>query len=539
MSETKSGDTPKDTGAAAAQDVTEAAAEEAGRVDDQLSNAQDERQTSEVEETTQASEPQQGSGFAATALKYLLIILVVFGLSLWLAPKLMPYMPASIAKHMQPGQAVLDERLAAMDAAIAEQSEAAEQVAALKAQTEALTERLAAAEAAAEAAKVEAEAAQQAAEAATANAAGGGAAADIVAAARDAAREAAATAETAQVAATEAGKVASAATRDTASLARQMTSFEARLADTTEELGGLSASLANTSGAAGGATPELAAAFSALKARVDGLVDQAASSEFLTQTDAERFATLDDLRSSRLAIEAELRAAVPDPSAVATDSDLKLMSEDTDQKISSLSERIDSVAATAEQATATASEAASTTAEAVGRVDTAIRGASLRSAIAALKSRIDHGSPFETQLTEIEALTGNAAPDALHAVASGGVDPAGALSRSFAVPAQEAIAADIKTRAGDGIASQAGAWLQGQVAGRPSAEQAGESVPAIVSRIDARLGEGDLSAALAEAETLPEESKAALAEWLDKLRSRVAADQAFGEFANGLGGEQG
>jgi hypothetical protein len=78
-------------------------------------------------------------------------------------------------------------------------------------------------------------------------------------------------------------------------------------------------------------------------------------------------------------------------------------------------------------------------------------------------------------------------------------------------------------------------WLRSQVAGRPTTEQPGDSVGAITSRIAARVGEGNLTAALAGVETLPAHAQAGLGGWLDQLRARVAADRALADWRAQIG----
>ena len=53
--------------------------------------------------------------------------------------------------------------------------------------------------------------------------------------------------------------------------------------------------------------------------------------------------------------------------------------------------------------------------------------------------------------------------------------------------------------------------------------QAGDDVPAIVSRIDGALAEDDPKTALEEWQTLPEDSKAASQAWADKARAILLA----------------
>ena len=431
-------------------------------------------------------------------------------------------------------QQILDDRLAGIDQKVATQLGAVDQATtAMEARIADLTARLEAAEAAAAAAKEEAAAARAAAQESANAATGNVVAEEVVVKAEAAARDAAQTAATATTAATEAGKVASAATRDTASLARRMTTFEARMNTLTEEMRALNESLAGVGpGADGEASPEIAAAFAALQARVEGLGEQMAQSgQFVTQDDAAGFATQDDLRSARTALTAEMGEALgqfPAPAEVATATDLNALRSGLTSRVDDLSDRV----AKAENA---ATEAATASTSAVGQVEGAIRDASLRSAVAALLSRMQNGVAYANALDEIERLTGTAPPEGLSAPAGSGVATADWLLRGWGRRAQAALAAEIQANADDGILGQAGARLRSVVSGRPKSEQEGDDVASIVSRVEARLKDGALDQALAEAESLPDAPRAALGDWLERLQARVSADNAAQAYIASLG----
>ena len=61
------------------------------------------------EEAHHEDDGHHGSGFAATALKFLIIVLVVFAVAAWLVPRAAPWLPAPLAKHLMPGQQLLDD----------------------------------------------------------------------------------------------------------------------------------------------------------------------------------------------------------------------------------------------------------------------------------------------------------------------------------------------------------------------------------------------------------------------------------------------
>ena len=492
-----------------------------------------------------------GSGLAATALKLLILILIIFGLSLWLVPMAAPHLPTSIAKHIMPGKQVTEARFAAIE----EQVEANSNVAvgdlqALRDEIATLQSRLEAAEGTATTAQEEAVAARTAAEASAGAASSSTAAESVVADARAAAKEAAEAADTATAAATEAGKVASAATRDTASLARQMTSFEARLSGLKTEIESIGENLAAAAQDDGASSGEITAAFATLKARVDSLAAQEPDlSAYIRRDESDGFATQDDLRSARTALGAELEAALaalPGGGALATPADVAELHVNVDGQISALTTQIATVEAKADDAVATsqaaktaAAKAEASSTEAVNTVAGAIQGASVKSASAALLSRMNSGLSFSAALDEIVQHTGAKVPDALSSVAASGLPTAEQLISRFSPLAPKAIAADLKAKSGDGAIDQASARLESIFSGRPKSAQEGDSTGAILSRVEANLTKVDLASALGEAEALSDAAKSGLGGWLDDLRSRVEAEAAAETFIAEVGGSQG
>lgn len=367
--------------------------------------------------------------FAATALTYLVGVIVVASATLWAAPKVAPHVPASIGQYLMPGQLQTGAEIETLRQQLAEQAAQSEaRMAELQTRLDAAAARL-------------------------------DALPDPEAAAGNSA---------------EALKLAQDAGAQVAALKTQADSNAAELAGLRDSVSAVNAVLSGANGTA--APAELAAAVAGINARIENLSQSAATR--------------------------------PDLDAV--------------------SARIDALEANA----AAAGEAQS---KALGEVSTAIRQASLRSAVAALTSHLEGGRPYEAPLNEIVALTGSEAPAALTGAAAGGLSTPASLDASFGPRAQAAVSADVQARAGEGASSQVMGWLRAQVTGRPTFEQAGDDVGAITSRIAARLREGALAEALAEAETLPQPSQEALGPWLDRLRARVEAGAALSTWLTEIG----
>ena len=528
-----------------ASDRPDDVAETVDKVEETVADAV-ETAKDEAEQAADATDPQTdhseehhdedrgGSTFAGMALRFLILVIVVFGLSLWLVPMIAPHVPASVAKHIMPGQQELDMRLAAMDDKIAaQQGVAPADLEKMQLEIAELTKRLAAAE--------EASAAANAALAqAGSRTEDGSASADALNAAQSAAADAADVAKSATAAATEANQTAIAASEGVAAAGRRISEVESQLDALNASLSALNEALATTPGE--GSTPELAAAFSALQARVDGLSDRLAAGSVLTATEAERFVTHSDLRSTRSTLETDLKTQIerlPDPAEIVTVKDFDSLRAAIDGKITDLSTRIATTEKGANDAATSAAAAAEASETAIADVRAAIRTASLRAATAAMASQLQNGLPFAGALTEIQELTETPAPDALSAVAETGVATTAALLASFGPAAQSAIAADIRAEAGDGLLDQTWAQTRSLVAGRPKSEQDGDSTSAILSRVEAKLQSGSASDAFAEAGTLSDSAKAALGEWLVTLGSRVAADSAAENYIAAAFGQQG
>ncbi|MEX0406005.1 mitofilin family membrane protein [Aquibium sp. LZ166] len=152
-------------------------------------------------------------------------------------------------------------------------------------------------------------------------------------------------------------------------------------------------------------------------------------------------------------------------------------------------------------------------------------GAALAIAAAGLKSAIDRGDPFMTELETFAAV----APDApevaaLRDLAATGVPTRTAIAAQFDEVAARMIAA------ADPVAEDAGYFgrlldsMSSLVSVRPIGEVEGEGVGPTVARMEAAIDGGNYARAIAEYETLPEASKAAGADFVAGVRARQSAD---------------
>jgi hypothetical protein len=158
--------------------------------------------------------------------------------------------------------------------------------------------------------------------------------------------------------------------------------------------------------------------------------------------------------------------------------------------------------------------------------------AALVVAVGTLRAAVERGGPFAPELRTALALglpAEAAAP--LSAVAERGLPTQGQIAQRFAALAPSLVKAAPAAGAAGGILDRLAASAQNLVRVRPIGEAAGDDVPTVVSRIEAKLGRGDLAGGLADFDKLPEPVRAIGASWATEARSRHAADEALRRLA--------
>lgn len=162
------------------------------------------------------------------------------------------------------------------------------------------------------------------------------------------------------------------------------------------------------------------------------------------------------------------------------------------------------------------------------QLDAPSRQIDLARAIAAagLKSAIDRGGPF---MSELEAFA-SVAPDdpavaELRDLAARGVPSRADLVAGFSDAASKAIAAADPGDPEAGLVDRLMSSAMSVVKVRKVGDVAGDSAEAIVARAETRLINGDLDAALAEWNTLPEASLAATADYGEALAARARSEK--------------
>lgn len=397
-----------------------------------------------------AHDEHERSGFAATALGWLVGALVIAALTLWLAPKAAPHLPAGIAQWLQPGAAETEARIAALESRIEDTRLSIE-------------DRVAQLEAAAT----------------------GGSGGDLAAEIERISGEIEGLAgqigsdPAVQAELENAGNALGA-------LASRADATEANLVSIREEIAAMAEALAAADGGEGPSSDELSAAVAQLQSRAENV---AGSVETLRTDLSERIGEVDERLTSGLG---ELRASLDEAAS-------------------------DAAAAAEKQA---AAEAAARRSE----------------AFAALADALDKGA-YADELAAAEEVAGSSAPEALAGPAAEGVAKTSVLSAELQPVARRAVAEEIQAEGGDDPLSQVMTIVRSNVLSRPVAETEGDDIGAVLSRVDARLKEGDAAAAMTELETLPEEARASLGTWYDRLKERAAAERALAEWRQSAGSD--
>lgn len=164
----------------------------------------------------------------------------------------------------------------------------------------------------------------------------------------------------------------------------------------------------------------------------------------------------------------------------------------------------------------------------------AARDAVGRAALSQVMAALDTGQPFGSALDELAAITGVAPPEALAQVAPEGAPTLAGLQSEFPAAARAALDAALRAAVEDGSMNRFTAFLRTQLGTRSLEPKAGDDPDAILSRAEDALRKGQIAAALAELDTLPEAAKPALTEWRDMAETRLAALEAGADLAAAL-----
>lgn len=150
-------------------------------------------------------------------------------------------------------------------------------------------------------------------------------------------------------------------------------------------------------------------------------------------------------------------------------------------------------------------------------------------ALADLKSAVDAGRPFKSELDVVKAAAPKGALDlaVLDGFVAKGVPSVVQLRERWPAALRAMTDADAKRTGGTGVFDRLLAHATSVVRVRPAGETAGVDLAALASRVEARLGAGDLPGALVAWKALPDDARTASAAWGAALEARVTVDKAL------------
>lgn len=219
---------------------------------------------------------------------------------------------------------------------------------------------------------------------------------------------------------------------------------------------------------------------------------------------------------------AAIAAAVAQMQAALQEQSAELAAQQAEN--AAMSAEIQDIAAAAEDRIAAAE----------ARAEARVGGATAQAALGQLRIAVATGAPFAGALADVAAGTGVEVPEALQAAAATGVPTLDHLQSAFPTAARAALPIAIRETAGEGTMNRVTAFLQSQIGGRSLEPQEGGSPDAILSRAEAAMQSGDVTAALTEIAALPAPAQEVLAAWVADAERRVAATDAMAEFAAAL-----
>lgn len=182
-------------------------------------------------------------------------------------------------------------------------------------------------------------------------------------------------------------------------------------------------------------------------------------------------------------------------------------------------------------------ESASAEAQALqSGAEAAARTAMTRAAMTRLQAALEAGGPYAVALDDLAASTGQEMPEALRAQAATGVPSLADLRTRYPDAARAALDASIRAGLPEdaGPMDRVGAFLRSQTGARSTSPRDGDDPDAVLSRAEAALAGGDLTATFAALDTLPEAGRAAMSDWRSAAETRQTALQAAATLAAAL-----
>lgn len=168
------------------------------------------------------------------------------------------------------------------------------------------------------------------------------------------------------------------------------------------------------------------------------------------------------------------------------------------------------------------------------RVAAETRAALARAAVGRIAAAAESGTPFAGALGDLEGVE---IPPALSAAAATGIPTLAALRDSFPAAARAALEASLHADMGETWTDRVTSFLRSQTGARSLTPREGTDPDAVLSRAEAALAAGDLTATLAELSGLPPAGQEAMAPWIAEAEARVAGTAAIAALSATVDGQ--
>lgn len=269
-------------------------------------------------------------------------------------------------------------------------------------------------------------------------------------------------------------------------------------------------------------TSQLQAALDAQKQQIDLLQEQLASLAAKPKQDdvSER---LDVIETAQSDAAAQIKYLQSRPASAGSDPALA-------EEIAALKEQFMTMQSTVAPDTAAAEallkEAQAAADKIRAEAEASAARAEKRAALGRVQAALDSGAAFGSALSVLEEV-----PAVLRESADSGVPTLSSLRDAFPAAARAALDAGIRDDMGDGWTERTLNFLRTQTGARSLVPSEGDGLDAVLSRAEAALAQNDLTAALAELDSLPAISQAALVDWRALADKRQAAIKAAADLA--------
>jgi hypothetical protein len=292
-----------------------------------------------------------------------------------------------------------------------------------------------------------------------------------------------------------------------------------------EALAALQAQVSDLAAAAPAASQAGEVDLSPVLEQIEGLASRLGETTGSLETLAARVATLEDRPILSGDIDADTAAALEAASRL--EAELIAEREAAAQRAEAL-----------QAAEAAAAEAEAAAAAAIAEAEAAAAAATARAeadaALGQVQVALETGAPYADALAALDAVV--EVPEGLSAAADTGVQTLESLQAAFPPLARAALPVALQETAGEAMSDRLGAFVMGQIGGRSVEPREGDDPDAVLSRIEAAVRSGDLSAALGELPALPAGAQAELAEWAAAVEARAEAEAGLSALTTTLAG---